>query len=377
MRIFFKPFFSRYDFFILVSTPKFSYKINFYAIYFCYSCCGEIWKTVSYLYIRFFNNTTRHYIHSNHLILAQISFSGTIYHIEMDFLSGFYRKCKLGVAGLGVAGSVTMIIIGAVISHGAAIPLIIGGSIWLTNSGFVLFDGIAANSLIKKDVDRLKKTTADFENENLNLKHNVEGLEKTKNKIEKQNNRLQSSIDKAANQILSLTNLKTRYEKNLEANEQNVENLETEVAKLDHLKYELTQNLQDLSKSLEGAESELKVMNELKSQYTEENKKLQESNKENKATINVLKSQVTKLNKLYDGTKALLANLATAGDVFTEFGSTIGDTSKELNETKEGYDDTLDKMNELLDRMKNSSFDDIDADDDGIITEKEFLNFNK
>jgi len=251
----------------------------------------------------------------------------------------------------------------------------VGGSIWLITSGFVLFDGIRVHSLIEKDVKKLKELRDEFQKENLSLRHNVEGLNITKNKIEKQNNRLQVNIDNAATQILSLTGLKKQYEKNMRTNEKNVENLQGEIVKLDKLKYELTNNLQYLSSSLSVAQEELKIMNDLKEEYVRENKKLQESNRENKATINTLKTQVDKLNKLYEGTKALLANLASVGDVFTEFETTIGDTSDRLNETRESYDDTLDKMNELLEKMKDKTFREIDSNNDNTITEKEFMNY--
>ena len=61
--------------------------------------------------------------------------------------------------------------------------------------------------------------------------------------------------------------------------------------------------------------------------------------------------------------------------MFQQFGNTIGDTAKDLSETKEGYDQTLDKMNELLDKMKDSTFKDLDEDRDGQITEEEFMNY--
>ncbi len=294
----------------------------------------------------------------------------------MDFLSKTYQKIKIGIASLGGIGSVVCIIAGVVVTHGAlGVVLIAGGSVWFATSGFVLFDSIKVHSLIRKDVDRLKKLTGDFKSENLNLKTNVGDLKKTRDKFEHQNVRLHKNIDKASCQITALSSLKQSYEKNLRGNNRHMKALENKVVQLDKLKYELTQNLQDLATSLDLANEELLTMEKLKNDYTLENKKLQAANQESAATVKVLQQEVGKLKALYIGTKKLLAQLATAGDMFSEFSNTIGTTAHDLNDTKQGYDDTLEKMESLLEHLKDRSFKDLDGDADGTITEQEFRRF--
>lgn len=294
----------------------------------------------------------------------------------MDFLSSLYQNIKIGVAGLGSAGSIACIIVGSLATHGVVgIVMIVGGSVWLLTSGFVLFDSIKVHSLIRKDVNRLKKLTNDFRAENFSLKKNVQELGAAKEQIQRQNDLLQINIENASKQIYDLSLLKTEYEKNNKNGKKNLRSMTAKIKELADVKDRLNNKLANLSEALEIANKEVDILQTLKDDYEVENKKLQELNKENKAAVKVLKKEVNKLRELYRGTKKLLVKLATAGDMFKEFGDTIGGTTKELGETKEGYDDTLRKMNKLLKTMKDSSFKDIDCDGDGAITEKEFMNF--
>lgn len=303
----------------------------------------------------------------------------------MDFLSDCYKKIKLGVGSLGGIGSIVLILIGVISTKGVfGVFLIGGGSLWFTSSGFILFDAIHVNSIIKRDVDRLRKTTLDFQFENNRLKNNVNSLEQIKKG-------LLLSMEESETQVTNLTNLKTAYEKNIfeykkiaKEERKNSEKLSKNIKVLEGIKMQLNQNIKKLNTSLDKNKTIVKELEIAKNQYIDENKKLQETNQSSEIQLKELTTQVTKLKALYKSTQLLLKNLATAGDMFNEFGETIGnvsedlkDTNSELNDTKEEYDKTLERMNNLLEKMKNSSFTDLDKDKDGTITKDEYLNYVK
>lgn len=198
----------------------------------------------------------------------------------MDFLSSLYRNVKIGVAGVGGAGSITCIVIGSVLTHGLlGIVMIVGGSVWLMTSGFVLFDSLKVHSLIKKDVDRLKHLTEQFRVRNYELTINVQSLHDAKEKFRKQNELLQKNVDTATKQILELTKLKKEYEENNKVGRKNVDDMSGKLETLDKIKETLQKKLKTLSGSLRKSNKEVKLLQTLKDDYETENKKLQELNK--------------------------------------------------------------------------------------------------
>lgn len=294
----------------------------------------------------------------------------------MDFLTEMYRNVKLGVAGLGGVMSTTLIIVGIVATKGAlGIAMIIGGSIWLSSSGFILFDSIKVSSLIRKDIEKLKKQTLEYKFENSRLTNSVNALKKV-------NDRFIESANKSEEQIKNLSYLKTGYEKALKEHRKllndeknNSERLNDSVNKLTRTKQNLVYNVKELSNTIKANKIIMDELKIAKDKYIDENNKLQESVKNNNKEVKELKRQVTKLKELYKSTKILMRNLATAGDMFNEFNTTLGDTSEGLNETKEEYDIALNRMNKLVEKMKNNEFKELDQDGDGTITAKEFENY--
>lgn len=290
----------------------------------------------------------------------------------MNFLSAFYRKLKIGVSGLGVTLSIATIIVGSLFTHGAvALFMIGGGGIWLSASGFTLFDSIMGYSAIKKDIDRLRKGLKKFEEENVELHDNVTRLEgnigllvKAKDDFVFENKKLAKSVVNSETQLVKLAILKKQYEKTLQDEKEVTEKIKHDFS-LENKK------LQELNMINLSHISELKI---IKNQYIEENKKMQELNINNEEQIKHLQEQIGKLKELYKNAKELMRNLATAGDMFSEFSTSIQSTSEELNETQDEYDETLKQMKILLENLKNETFDDLDKNNDGIITENEFRN---
>jgi chromosome segregation ATPase len=294
----------------------------------------------------------------------------------MDFMSSFYRNLKIGVAGIGSVMAVSLIIVGVIATKGTlGIVMAVGGSIWLASSGFIMFDSTRVSSLIKRDVDRLKRNTLEFKFENQRLNNNVTTLTNIQD-------RLVASVSKSENQVKTLSILKIGYEKTISAHKKilidekkNGDALRCSIIRLQRVKENLIKNVKMLNLNVVENKTLVKELREIKDVYIVENDKLQEANKNNTDIVTELQKQVFKLKELYKSTQILLHNLSTAGDMFSEFTSTIGESTTDLNETREGYDDTLKRMNKLLDKMKDSTFKDIDDDGDGIVTRSEFSNF--
>ena len=148
----------------------------------------------------------------------------------MNFLSNFYRNSKIFVAGVGAIFAVGVIVVGAVITHGGiAIPLIVGGSTWLASSGCLLFDSIAVHSMIKKDVENLKKSITQFKQENLKLHTNVSQLNQTKDKFIIENLKLATSVTQSQDQIKRMSDIQIDYEINIDAYDKLLDDNKTHV----------------------------------------------------------------------------------------------------------------------------------------------------
>lgn len=307
----------------------------------------------------------------------------------MNFLSNFYRNSKIFVAGVGAIFAIVVIVVGVLATKGGlGVALIVGGATWLTSSGFILFDSIAVHSIIKKDVEKLKKGIAKFEKQNIKLQDNVDQLSKTKNEFIFENVKLAKSVTQSQDQIKTLSDLKVTYEDNIKKYQKSLENekitvdkLKEQIVGLDKIKqvfYVENNKLKDL---IESNQEHIEALEDAKKHYIAENEKLQALNIENEKNVKELQNQVLKLKTLYDNTKELLKKLAEAGDMFSEFGETMAtstdklqDTTNDLGQTQDEYDATLAEMKNLLERLKDKKFEDLDENDDGIITEEEFKN---
>jgi len=294
----------------------------------------------------------------------------------MDFLSKCYKNTKLTIGGLGGILSVTTIVMGAV-SGGAF--LIVGGSLWLSSSAFVLFDGVRAHSIIKKDVDRLRKLTEDFEQENMELKNNVDTLNTLKTRFIQENNRLTTSINDSRVQINNMVDLNNKYQttlstykESLKEEKANTDKLKKNIKDLNHAEKQLKSSVQQLKQNLNFNKLQIEELEVIKQDYIRENQQLQEVSNENKKSNEVLKSQVKKLKVLYDNTRQLLSNLTESSDIFQNLSGDLEESVDELQGTKKGYSDILVNMKRIVEELKTSSFKDLDMNNDGVVDANEF-----
>jgi len=143
------------------------------------------------------------------------------------------------------------------------------------------------------------------------------------------------------------------------------------------------QYLKEVRESFKDQNNKLKTMNEdnlaiinslenIKDEYVRENDELKKINQDSSEQLIFLEKQVTKLKQLYVNTKQLMKNIVNASSTFSDISDDINKSAQNLDNTNENYNKTLDQMQNLLERLKDKTFDDLDINDDGIITEEEF-----
>ena len=137
--------------------------------------------------------------------------------------------------------------------------------------------------------------------------------------------------------------------------------LSTEVDRLEKIE----QELQATNKDLQGTNEDLKHrVGELKI----ENKKFNDNNFQLGKEIDVLQESNRKLVLIEKNAQQLIHSLMEAGDDFTKFGPI-------LKESVSRMEDVNTAMERLLHGMTYDKFDEIDANDDNVISQEELLAF--
>ena len=86
-----------------------------------------------------------------------------------------------------------------------------------------------------------------------------------------------------------------------------------------------------------------------------------------------------KLRELHENSKLLIRNLVDAGDMFTNFSTTLSKDISTLDNVTEDITDATDSMNETIKRLNlqltHQEFDEADVDGDGTLTRAEWEAF--
>lgn len=318
----------------------------------------------------------------------------------MDFLSNSYRYLKLGVATLGGLSALGVLFYG--IFGGGGIIYIIGGSLWLVQTGFNYFDSGKVHMDIRKQVNELKDGLSEFANENISLKGNIDNLEKVKENFVNSNNQLVKIVERSEQKLGILSEIKKEYENENNKYIQLLDQNNLQLQQLENQNEIYINENKDLTESITNMKNLQIIFNEENNKYKEliilseeqinqlkkteedyiiENHKLQESNEKNTEQLEILKNQIVKLRNLYNNSRELLVNLASAGDLFTKFNESIDkniieikDTADSLDENNEKLDSHLNILNNLVTKLKDSKFSNFDVNNDGVITKEEFEN---
>jgi len=319
----------------------------------------------------------------------------------MFFISKTYNTIKLLIASIGGIGAITSIIYGIVIGTNGLI-YIIGGSIWLVQTGFNLFDSSKVTYEIKQQINRLETEVDNFSNQNIILRSNLIELTKLKEQYIIENKKLLENFKLSENQLIKLnllkhdyerenikyTNLLNEYKKYLtEVEGQQVilinenKSLKESLENLKQIQEQYKFEIEKLKISLVQNNENIKNLEDIKNKYIDENIKLQNNNTENTKQLEYLKNQIDKLKELYMNSLELIDNLRKASDVFGSFDNNIQeikDTAMSLDSTQSSFQNHIDVLKNLIDKLKISSFSKLDSNNDGFISKDEFdANINK
>ena len=284
----------------------------------------------------------------------------------MEFLSSTYQAVKLGVAGMGGAMSAALLTTGIVSGEPLSIVM---GSVWLAGSIFNLGDSTAANRRLRAAVRNLKllsesleREAEEFRRENEALKQTVTSLNTTADRIVQENAKLMSVIEDGKSQLERLNDLRSRYSEIFRQGEVTAK--------------ESTRAAQDISEgnaslrlAIEDLESSIGDLDTLRMQYKEQNSELIKANEAYSERIDQLQIQLGRVEKLYCSSKEILKLLIDSSDAANE---DLAKTADELDAIRQKYQDTLDGMAALEDGLRESTFDQMDANNDGMVSESEF-----
>jgi uncharacterized protein (DUF3084 family) len=144
---------------------------------------------------------------------------------------------------------------------------------------------------------------------------------------------------------------------------QQIVRLSTEVDRLEAVE----QELENTNKDLQGTNEDLKVRTR---EYGAANKEFKEHNLELNNEVRALQESNRKLVLIEKNAQNLIQSLMQAGDNFTQFGPI-------LQESVGKMEDVNTSMERILYELASQKFDDLDANDDGVITQEELMAFAK
>jgi chromosome segregation ATPase len=164
------------------------------------------------------------------------------------------------------------------------------------------------------------------------------------------------------------------------------EELKQTAGKMAATQVELKEENIKMNSMLDGVQAQLSAMERAKRQYEEENSKyrsLLQQNEEqiekSKAQIDGMAGQISKLRELHENSKKLIRNLVDAGDIFTNFSSTLGEDLSQLDNVTGDISGAANDLNDTIKRLNlkltTQQFAEADADGDGTVTQKEWNAF--
>lgn len=300
------------------------------------------------------------------------------------FVTKLYRSLKFVFASLGLAGSAIAIIYGSIQTGGTI--YIIGGSICLANSLFNFWEVGKVSADILKQINNLKKSLESFDkklevfaNKNIQLENSVEQLERIKEDFIEKEKSLQKSLNRSFEQIEKMENLKNKYmslskdlEKNLEKeNEQIIsltnknKDLQANLEQVYRIKEEFQQENEEYQTLLKQARQQIMESEKIIQQFKDENKTLSINSK-------LQQEQIKEQQELIQDSKQLILDLSKFGDRYNQFADTIGTNVIKLEDTQEDLSNTASILKTLMEKLRNQTFQNLDQNQDGTITEAEF-----
>lgn len=277
--------------------------------------------------------------------------------------------CSIGVIAAGL------------LTHAPPV-LIVGGTIWLIESILLTLDSSKLLSDIKKQVNKLTTNVERFRLENVELNDNLNKLSDLKNQFVEENKQLIDKLKLTTVQLDKLNDLKLKYEKinsNLTSENSNYHKLNEELTKQ---KEQFTIEIRNLKELITSNQKQMCELDKIKKEYSIENELLQKQNIQHSEQITKLKNQLDKLKQLYISSQELLKKLMDTGDIFSKVENqmtqnlgNISDIAKKLDTSNDRFDDQIEKLHAITNKMIDLKFEELDTDRDNYISKTEFENY--
>jgi len=296
------------------------------------------------------------------------------------FLNRIYEWGRYGLLSLGGLLGTGSLVYGIFLgTTPTGILFIVGGSIWILQSGLMLVDNRKLLQDIRREIDNLEMGIDAFNAENQQLKASVQGLDTLKEKYIKEIESLHQNLQTMECQVRGLNRLKASYEAQTEALtkgnerlEHNNNDLKLNLDNLTTLKKDIQKENEELQGLLQEGEQQMLSLESIKQSYESENIALQSLIKQQDHDMTILRTQVHKLGELYENSRKLMVNMAQASSVFDGFADSLNDGLVKIDKTEEGLADTLTGLNSFLGKLSKASFRLLDKDGNNQISQEEF-----
>lgn len=263
----------------------------------------------------------------------------------MYFTTKLYQSIKGTTATLGTVGAVLAICFGAT---GGGTVYIVGGSLCLANSIFNLIEFGKVNIDIKKQLKTLDLALQNFQNKIITLNSSVESfLAETTH--------LKKLLENANAQIQYMDEIRKDL---VDANKVTKSQLVTFQSENTKLKT----TMKDIQEQFQKVQA-------VYQEQVKENEELHKNNTVYKKQLEQQTEQIKQQEEIILQSKALIQNLAKFGDKYTQFAETINNN---LLQTNDDLADTSQVLRDLVEKLRNQTFEKLDSNNDGVVTNVEF-----
>lgn len=243
----------------------------------------------------------------------------------MYYLSKLYKVGKNGIIGIGGLAGIGSVVYGIFLGQISGLILIIGGSVWIIQTGIILYDNSKLISTIRKQLVGLELERQASSKENLRMKEIIENENKNKEKRVSEIDILRAKLLGLNDKIVTLERLKEEYKRSADNLAVTNLDLKSEVDNLLFLRDSFNTEQSNLQFLLSESRNQLEEVRKMKELYEIEIVNLQKTVGDQAEKIEDYNEQIVNLTKIYEDSREIILNMAQTNMVFESI-------SKSLNE---------------------------------------------
>jgi len=277
----------------------------------------------------------------------------------MYYTSKLFHSAKITCATLGLLLSGCTLIYGAIDNSQI---LYVVGTFFVCSSLFHCADASKVTLDIKKELHRIKNETKQLKKHNNDLGDTVTNLKKIEKGYIKQLGSVNKLMIDTSEQLEQIEILKCDFESENKALKTNLNKSKNLSDDLEKIKFQYEEENSKLQNNIHFLNVQMQDLEFIQITHKQELEKLSNENLK-------LDGTCKQLAKLYNNTKRLMVEIAQCNN---EFASSIDSSTIKLDEKIDDVESVADKLNVLLTKLKNKTFGELDTNDDGVVSMKEF-----